>query len=98
VVLIKAALESKLFPETVQIQRLETADELSQGILRQFLGFFRQRIENRQQGFREAGQVPVGDGRLISPGVAGVFIDITKNAIRVEIVHKGTGAVIDRLA
>ena len=56
------------------------------------------RVEQGQHRFREPGQVPLRDRRLIAVGVAAGVIDRAEDGRRVVRVHERARAVVDRLA
>ena len=52
----------------------------------------------RQQRFREPGEVPLGDHRLVAVGVAPTVVDRAEHGGGVEHVHEGARSVVDRFA
>ena len=66
--------------------------------LRRFHGAVGVVVDQRNQGFREARQVPLGDHRLVAVGVAAALIDGAEHGLRMVAVHEGAGAVVDGLA
>ena len=58
-------------------------------------GFFFIGVDNGEEGFGEAGEVPEADGGLVVVGVATLFVDEAKFLGGVEVVHEGAGAVVD---
>ena len=55
-------------------------------------------VEQRQQGLRQPGQVPLQDVRLVAIGIAAALVDGAEHRGRVEGVHERTRAIVDGLA
>ncbi len=55
-------------------------------------------LEEREQGFGEAGEVPVGGGGLVREGVAALAVDGAEDLAGVVGLHEGAGAEVDGLA
>jgi hypothetical protein len=49
-------------------------------------------VEQRQQGLRQPGQVPLQDPRLVAIGIAAALVDGAEYRGRVEGVHERTRA------
>ena len=56
------------------------------------------RMQYRQQGLGQGGQVPVGNGWLVAEGVASGVIDGAVDLVAVKGIHERAGAVIDSLS
>ena len=54
--------------------------------------------DQRQQGFRQAGQVPAGNAGLRLVGIAPHLVDGTEHRARIEGLHESAGAEVDALA
>ena len=90
--------DAQFHRKTPRIGLAETRREALDG-----LGGPRQRrlpvlVDKGQQAFGQARQVPVGNTRLIGVSVAALRIDRTEHGVGLEALHKGAGAVVDRLA
>ena len=59
--------------------------------------FTRVLSQQGQQGFRETGDVPEPDVRLVAPGIATAGVDGTEDALRVEGVHERARPIVDGL-
>ena len=55
-------------------------------------------VDEGQQCFGEARQVPLGDCGLVRVGVAALPINRAENGPRIILIHKGAGAEVDRLS
>ena len=71
------------------------AGVLAYGVLRQFQGSGFVFIQNGEQGFGQAAEVPLGDSGLVAVSVSALPVYRAKHGGRVIPIHKGTGAVVD---
>ena len=59
---------------------------------------FRIVVEQREEGFGEAGQIPVADRGLIGKGISSLVIDRAECFRRIVDVHESARTVVDGLA
>lgn len=69
-----------------------------EGLVGEVDGGFFVVVEERDEGFCEACEVPAGDGSLLVVGVAAVVVDGAEGGFGVEGVDEGAGAVVDGFA
>lgn len=74
---------------------LEEIGEGGDGGVGEFEGAVFFGMENREQGFSEAGHVPLGDAGLVSESVALMAVDGAEGGFGVVVVHEGAGTVVD---
>ena len=68
------------------------------GFLGEVHGLIHVYIKKRQEGFRQAGQVPSQDGRLIAKGITALPIDAGKDRRGRIGLHEGAGAIVNGFA
>ncbi|MNH94069.1 hypothetical protein D3C73_466810 [compost metagenome] len=86
-----------LGPEHLDPFRLKPLAELSQNLVRRVDCPVLIRVDYRQQAFRQSGDVPLADARLVAIGVTPAMIDRGKHLHLMIFVEKGARAEVDRL-
>jgi hypothetical protein len=89
--------QAQLCPKALEMGLPEALGEGVDRRLRLFYGLALVLVEEGQQRFGQAREVPVGDARLVAEGVTPAMVDRAVDPARVIGIHKGTGAVVDGL-
>ena len=90
--------EPEFGAEAAHVLLAKTLGKSSEGFFCNGEGFLFIGVQQRQQGFRKATQVPECHVGLVFPRVACLSIDRAEDALRMEGVDEGARAVVDRFA
>lgn len=90
--------EADFSGEDFEVGGLEKIGEAGDLLAGEFEGLVGVGVEERDEGFGEAGEVPLGDCGLVLVGVALAGIDEGKGFGGVEFIEKSAGSVVDRFA
>lgn len=90
--------EADFFGEDFEMSCFENCRKFFQFSFGEFDCFFLILIDLRKERFCEAGEVPLGDARLILISIATLSINGAEFLGGIKAIHEGAGAVVDGLA
>ena len=87
--------EADFLGEVVEVGCFINVWEFFEGGFGEGDGFFFVFGDEGEEGFGEAGEIPLSDAGLVFVCVATLLVDVAVFLSRIEVVHEGTGAVVD---
>ena len=89
-------MQAELGAQDLFVSLREQVREPFDGTLRHCHRLLLVPVDQRQEGLRQLGEIPLGDRRLVCIGIAAELVDGGIDRVRMIAVHEGAGAVVDR--